>query len=399
MNKPAPIPASEFAQRRECVRGDAAAAGLDGLLVWSIGGSRLDGFGDVFYLTNHYSTESRTQDVPTMMSGFGHAAVVLPADGEACLLVEKPDWRHDLVAIDDVRSDDDLYQLVIDVLGERGLTEGRVGIAREDFLPLTLYRAIRAAYPKLELVPANRMVELRRMVKSPGEMALMRHASAVSVEIMTAMLEQADVGRTDGDLAIAGFTTATRHGAAPWEFAMASGPHSEHMWWGRMPQFDPYRPYEAGDFVHPDVYGCVDGYFYDFVRSKVVGGDPSETQRGMMEAAIAIVHKVCGELQTGRRACDVYATGMQWAEEQGLLSRAETGFAIDPLPFFAHGIGLGWEGPWIAAHDDIELKEGMSVAVEIVVSGHGMGAAFEETVLLTDTGPEIMTAACPARWW
>lgn len=399
MTKPPPILPAEFAQRRELVRQDASEAGLDGLLVWSTGGSRLDAFGDVFYLTNHYSPESRTQDVPGMMTGFGHAAVVLPVDGDPCLAVEKPDWRHDLVAIDDVRSDADLYRLVIEVVRDRGLEQGTVGIAREDFLPLTLFRALREEFPKLDLVPANRMVERRRMVKSPAEMAHMRHASAVSTEIMSAMLELATPGRNDGDLAIEGFKTATRHGAAPWEFAMASGPQSEHMWWGRMPQFDPRRPYEAGDIVHPDVYGCVDGYFYDFVRSAVVGGEPTDVQRAMLEAAIAVVHHVCGELQTGRRACDVYETCQAWVEDQGLTDRGERGFAIDPLPFFAHGIGLGWEGPWIAAHDETTLVEGMSVAVEIVVSGHGMGAAFEETVLLLDSGPEIMTAACPARRW
>lgn len=397
--KPPPITTAEFAQRREQVRRDAAEAGLDGLLVWSIGGSRLDGFGDVFYLTNHYSPESRTQDVPTMMTGFGHAAVVLPVDGAPCLAVEKPDWRDDLVAIDDVRADADLYRLVGDVLEEKGLTEGRVGIAREDFLPLTLYRALRARFPRLDLVPANRMVELRRMVKSSAEMAHMRHASAVSTEIMGSMLEQAEVGRTDGDLAIAGFRTATLRGAAPWEFAMASGPQSEHMWWGRMPQFDPHRPYEAGDIVHPDVYGCVDGYFYDFVRSLVVGGSPTAQQEAMLEAAIAVVHRVCGELQTGQRACDVHASCSAWVEQHGWTRPQELGFEIEPLPFYAHGIGLGWEGPWIAAHDETILEEGMTVAVEVVMRGHGIGTAFEETVLMTDAGPEIMTAACPVRWW
>ncbi len=397
MIKPAAIPRSEFSERTRQAADDARDAGLDALVVWGIGGSRLDGFADVFYLTNHYSTESRTVDVPTMMTGFGHAAVIVPTDGEPCLLVEKPDWRDDLVAIDDVRSDADLYRLVEEVLSEKGLAEGRIGIAREDFFPLTLFRQLVEAYPRIELVPANRMIEKRRMVKSPGEMELMRHASAVSTKIMSSMLEHATVGSTDGDLAIAGFETATKLGAAPWEFAMASGPHSEHMWWSRLPQFDTRRPYEPGDIVHPDTYGVVDGYFYDFVRSTVVGGKPTGTQIQMLEAAIGTVHKISGELITGRRACDVHADCTKWVEDQDWPRVG--GFAVEPLPFFAHGIGLGFDGPWIAAHDDTVLAEGMTVAVEVVVTGHGMGTAFEETVLMLDSGPEIMTAACPARWW
>lgn len=397
MTSPVPIAREEFEQRRKQAVLDTAEAGLDGLLVWSVGGSRLECFADVFYLTNHYSAESRTHDVPEMeLTGFGHAAVILPVDGEPTLAVEKPDWRDDLVTIDDVRSDADLYRLVVALLREKGLTEGRVGIAREDFLPLRLFRILTETFPRMELVPADRIIELRRMVKSPAEIEHMRHASAVSTEIMTAMLSQAEVGKTDGDLAIAAYERATQLGAAPWEFAMASGPQSEHVWWGRMPQFDPRRPYEAGDIVHPDVYGCVDGYFYDFVRSLVVGGNPTDTQRAMLEAAVGVVHHVCDELVTGRVASEVHEDGRRWVESQDWPSQ---GFEVVPLPFWAHGIGLGWEGPWIAASDNTVLAEGMTVAVEVMVTGHGMGAGFEETVLMTDAGPEIMTAACPIEWW
>jgi hypothetical protein len=38
--------------------------------------------------------------------------------------------------------------------------------------------------------------------------------------------------------------------------------------------------------------------------------------------------------------------------------------------------------------------------VETYVSGpDGTTAIYEETVLVTDGEPEIMTAACPSRWW
>jgi Xaa-Pro aminopeptidase len=128
--------------------------------------------------------------------------------------------------------------------------------------------------------PADEILERMRVVKSPAEIEMMRHASAVSVEVMNAMLEAVAVGRTDGDLAAIGFRVATARGGTPWDFGMASGPHSKHMWWSRLPAFDTARPYAAGDLVHPDVYGCVNGYFYDFVRSTVVGGEPTAEQRG-----------------------------------------------------------------------------------------------------------------------
>ena len=386
------IPREEYAARRELAVNGARNAGLDGLLVWSTGGSRLDSFGDVFYLTNHYATESKTYNLRPHWTGFGHAAVVLPVDGEPVLLVHKPDWRDDLVVIDDVRVCSDLYDGVARCLREKGLHRGRLGLVREEWLPLPLHRELVAAHRGLELVVADEILEEMRVVKSPAEIAMMRHASAVSVEVMNAMLEAVAEGRTDGDLAAIGFRVATERGGAPWDFGMASGPQSEHMWWGRLPAFDPHRRYQAGDLVHPDVYGCVNGYFYDFVRSTVVGGDPTAQQRELMEGSLALAQHVTTKMRSGVRCCDVHQAGVDFAVENGMGSRTT-------LPFFGHGIGLGWEGPWLTFDRTNPLEPGMTVAVEICLTADGIGAAYEDAVLVTDGEPEVMTAACKARWW
>jgi Xaa-Pro aminopeptidase len=220
--RPDPIPADEFADRRTRAATTAAALGLDAILVWSAGGSTLDAFGDVFYLTNHYPVEPKSWDRRPFWTGFGRAAVVLPADGDGTLLVGPPDWRPDLVKINDVRSGRDLYALVIRYLREKGLSSGRLGIVRQETFPLPLFHEIRAELPGLELVGADDLIENLRVVKSTAEIAWMRHASRVAVEMMNSMLGAAEVGRTDADLAAIGFEVAARHGATPWEFAMSS---------------------------------------------------------------------------------------------------------------------------------------------------------------------------------
>ena len=48
------IPREEYPQRRAAVRLAAQEAGLDGIVAWSMGGSTLDRYSSVFYLTNHY---------------------------------------------------------------------------------------------------------------------------------------------------------------------------------------------------------------------------------------------------------------------------------------------------------------------------------------------------------
>jgi Xaa-Pro aminopeptidase len=315
--RPAPIAAVEFTARRARAATLCGEHGLDGLLVWGMGGSTLDGFADVFYLSNHYSVEPKTPDVAGAWTGFGRAAVVLPASGPATLLTGPPNWRADLVAIDRVASDRDLYGLVAATLSASGLGQGRIGMVRDDVIPMALVRRLERELPGATLVPAGELLAGMRMVKSPAEVALMRHASRVGAAVIGEMLDLADVGATDGDLAAAGFAAATRYGATPYDFAMASGPQSANAYWSRLPTFDPFRRYEPGDIVHPDVFGCVDGYFYDLQRSTVAGAPPTAAQELVLDGAVDLVHHVCAALRAGRRARDVFAAGMEWRRENG----------------------------------------------------------------------------------
>jgi Xaa-Pro aminopeptidase len=243
------------------------------------------------------------------------------------------------------------------------------------------------------------------MVKSPAEIEMLRTASAVSCEIMSAMLAAAAEGRTDGDVVGAGAEVACRLGAQPYDFAMASGPEDGHLWWSRLPSWNWWRPYAAGDIVHPDIYGAVGGYFYDFVRSVVVGGEPSPPQLEILEGAIACIHAACDAARPGNRALDVYRACRSELADRGLdneppPAELESALSDDLLESCGHGIGVGWDLPTLTPVDDTVLVPGMTLAIEQHVSRPGAGTVrYEETVLVTDSEPEIMTAACPARWW
>src|SRR5262249_57041686 len=138
---------------------------------------------------------------------------VLPVEGPAILVVNQPDWRQDLVDCEDVRVRRMLYDGVADALAECGLAGARLGLTDEERLPVAAQRAIAAALPGLRLERADDLLMEMRVVKSPAEIEMMRHASAVSVEIMNAMLGTVSEGRTDGDVVAAGFEVACRHGA------------------------------------------------------------------------------------------------------------------------------------------------------------------------------------------
>jgi Xaa-Pro aminopeptidase len=399
------IPSGEYAARRSAARERAAAAGFDGLLVWSMGGSTLDRYQSVFYLTNHSDPGNVFFDTKGLFQGFGMAALVLPVDGPEILVVNQPDWRDDLVRCDDVRVHRFLYDGVAAALQEVGLAGGRIGLTDEERMPVTAFRTVQAAVPDAELVHADDLLMEMRLVKSPAEIEMMRYASLVSTEIMGAMLGAVEVGRTDGDVAAAGYDVACRRGAQPYDFALASGPEDGHLWWSRLPSWNWQRPYEAGDIVHPDIYGAVDGYYYDFVRSKVVGGQPSDAQLELLEAAIGCIHAGCTAAVVGARGKDGYAAVRGHLVEVGLdhEASAEPGvvsLSTDVLESAGHGIGLGWERPVLTPYEDLQLEAGMTIAIEQHVARTGVGTVrYEETVLVTDQGPEIMTSASPSRWW
>lgn len=403
MSRPA-IPRAEYGQRRDTIRDDAREAGLAGILAWSAGGGTLDRYANVFYLSNHYWPYTLLTDNPPGWRGWGQSTLVLPVDGAAILVVDQPDWRTDLVDIDEVIFDRDHYAGVVEALRRSGLAGKRVGLVDEERMPLTGFKAVSGDLPTTLFERADELLMARRMVKSPAEQDMLRYASVVGGEMMDAMMNLAVAGKTDADLVSAGYGVAIRRGASPCDFAMASGPEDGHVWWQRLPSWNWQRPYQQGDFVHPDIYGVVDGYYYDFVRATVVGGEPTTAQREILEVAIGCVHAACAAAVLGNQACDVYAAGRAYLREHGLdhvdVQDGEVDLSTDVLEGFGHGLGLQMEAPWLTPEDRTPLVQGMALAVEQHVSRRGVGTVrYEETLIVTDGKPEIMTRGCKPRWW
>jgi Xaa-Pro aminopeptidase len=399
------IPREEYARRRDELRQDAREAGLDGLLAWSTGGGTLDRYANVFYLTNHYWPYTMLTDNPPAWRGWGQSFLVLPVEGEAILVVEQPDWRDDLVDADQVVFSRDVYGGVVEAMKRTGLDGGRIGLTDEERMPLTAYKGIvdglggGTAFER-----ADELIMSRRMIKSPAELDMLRHASAVSGLMMDAMMAQAVEGRTDGDAVGAALEVAMQHGAVPCDFAMASGPEDGHVWWQRLPSWNWERPYERGDFVHPDIYGVVDGYYYDFVRATVVGGEPTPEQLELLEGGIGCVHAAVAAAVPGAECRDVYRAGRDYLRERG-LDHVDPGDGVvdlstDVLEGFGHGLGLQMEAPWLTPGDATVLRPGMALAIEQHVGRRGVGTIrYEETMIVAEGAPEVMTAGCNPRPW
>lgn len=394
------IPPGEYEERRLRAAAEARARGYRGIIVWSRGGATYDNFGDVLYLTNHYGPFPWINDKQPMWSGRGQSAVVITADGEAELCVDIPDWRDDLVRIDGVHSDRHLYRGVAEVATRLGLDEGDVGMVGLEAMPASAYRYLEAELPQATLHDDDDLVMRLRMQKSDAEMEMLRYSSRIGAEITTVMMERAELGSSDGDCAAA----ALAYGAmvpntVNWDLPFASGPCSGHFQWPRLPQRDTERPYEAGDLVHPDNYGYVNGYIYDIVRTRVAGDRPAEWQKEIIEGAAGCIREVISHMKPGVTAGELFDAGKTYLIQNDFTD--EVAFSAS-FPCFGHQDGHAFDDPWLARgtpDEDVAVTENTVWSIETQVGRNGHAAGFEDMVLVdADGSVEILTEDLPIRW-
>jgi Xaa-Pro aminopeptidase len=400
-----PIPAAEYSQRRERLRALARERGLDGVLVVSRGANGADWGADVVYLTNHYSAFPQIPDRAGQWSGRGHSGLVMPAEEDGTLVVEIPDWREDLVHAGEVRVSLDLWAGLAATLRDRGLAAGHIGlIGRESLLHIAVER-IRDELPELRLSWADDLIEGLRRIKSASEIALIRESTRVGSEMVEAFVTAAAPGATEADCVLAALVRGLPQGAFPLDIPVASGTHVDHFLWARMPSWDAQRPLTAGDMIHPDMYGTVNGYYYDLVRTTVAGRTATAAQREVLEASVAVVEHIIDGMRPGVSCGELFERGSSWLTEHGFAAPgAETSDGVALLgqsyPSFGHSLGLAWENPSLVSGEAAVLEPNMIMAVEAEVGRPGAGTgAFEHNMLVTETGVEILTAHVQNVWW
>jgi Xaa-Pro dipeptidase len=400
-----PIAPAEYAERRSRLREAAAARDLDGVLVVSRGANGADWGADIVYLANHYSAFPQIPDRPGMWSGRGFSGLVMPSDENGTLVVEIPDWREDLVAIDDVRVELDLWAGLAQTLSDRGLASGRVGLIGRESIPYVAIDRITAELPGIEFVWADELIEEMRRIKSPAEIELMRESTRVGCDMVGAFVSAAVPGATEADCVLAALNAGIPQGAFPLDIPVASGPNVDHFLWERMPSWDTERKLVEGDMIHPDMYGTVNGYFYDMVRTTVVGGNATEAQREVLEASVAVVEHVIEGMGPGVACGDLFDRGAAWLEEHDFDvpgAHESEGVALlgQAYPSFGHSLGLAWENPSLVPGESDVLEPGMVMAVEAEVGRPGSGTgAFEHNLLITGDGVEIFTEHVRNVWW
>jgi Xaa-Pro aminopeptidase len=387
-----PIPCEEFAARRARALKAADQAGLAGLLVCARGGGALDRYGDIAYLANFYTPFPYIPDLPGRWTARAHTFLALPVQRDPRLVIDVPDDGHIALPASQIVYTDFVLESTITALRETGLEAGRIGFVGADVMPADVYIRLREAYPRLEFVDARDILARLRRVKSPAEITRLRAASLLGSRMIDAMMDAAVDGATHADVVAAGMQVLIPARGMLYSCFMASGLGGGAPVLNKtnFPTWSSTAPLKNGQWFRIGISGVLDGYFFDLSRSKAIGAVGVE-DIGLFEAAIEIVETGIAHIRPGATAGDV--------AEAGLGRQVAMGFPVKGVfSGLGHGIGLGWDGPWLVPNDTTVLEPGMVMSVERTITRDGYLGDFEETVLVTGQGTERLTNARTRNW-
>ncbi len=262
----------------------------------------------------------------------------------------------------------------------------RLGLRRIGYEPARMtcdaFELLKSKLPmRASLEPAAGWIEQLRMVKSAEELARIRRSVETNSRAFEQTARRVRAGMKESDLAAELEYRMRRLGAEKPSFdtIVAGGARSA------LPHAQPTAArLAAGQLVVVDMGALQDGYCSDMTRMLFLGnpdGKVKRTYRAVLEAQLA--------------AIDAVRAGVPTAKVDRAARQVLKGYGLDRTFVHSTGHGLGLEihePPRIGRRDKNRLAAGMAITIEpgVYLEGFG-GIRIEDTVVVTDTGCEILT--------
>jgi Xaa-Pro aminopeptidase len=232
------------------------------------------------------------------------------------------------------------------------------------------------------LEPLDGIIEGLRGTKDEEEIVRMRAALGCAKAGFEAIRTMVTAGSSERRIAAElnyRMTLAGADGPA-FDTIVSSGPNSALP---HAPLTD--RPLSEGDLVVVDFGAKRDGYLSDTTRTFLLPGADARA-REAFEVVSGALEEVLGSLKPGVKASDVDALANEHI--------AMAGFAEHLSHSLGHGVGLEiHEKPTLSAISADVLEPGMVFTIEPGAYIEGLGGVrIEELVLMTERGPEVLSA-------
>lgn len=226
-------------------------------------------------------------------------------------------------------------------------------------------------------------VEEARMIKTPGEIELLRHASAVTDDVFIRAFPQLRPGMNELEFGAVFSDLFLESGAG----RIAGDPMVSFGPGTAEPHHDPgaYR-IAHGDTAWVDIGKRIGGYHSDMTRCVFLGAC-SDEQRRVYETVLEANLAGIAAVKPGALLSDVHAAACR------VIDRAGYGAYFPHRT--SHGIGIDChEAPFDVVGERLTLEEGMCFSVEPGVYLPGrFGVRIEDLVVVTAQGCSLLTHA------
>jgi len=248
---------------------------------------------------------------------------------------------------------------------------------------------LRQKFPNVEVRDCAPFVWELRTIKSPAEIEVLRRAARIGVKAISEVMKATRPGMSEYELSALYNYVAEKEGAQDLAYYMIICSAENHPY---VHYYKHDRLLKDGDFIVMDIGPDVNYYDTDITISYPVNGKFTARQKEIYEAAKA-VHDA---------NVSVYRPGLTTEEVKNEVDEIlkKQGFDLTKDYFkrmrggFGHYVGL-------AVHDvgggPLVLKPGMVFANEplMIFPEENLGVRVEDTVLITETGCEVLTAGIP----
>ncbi|MBO5837766.1 MAG: aminopeptidase P family protein [Oscillospiraceae bacterium] len=260
----------------------------------------------------------------------------------------------------------------------------RIGVASYLDTSVTIFNAIREAFPEAEIVDAGKIMVELRSIKSENELACLREGYRIADLATQAVMQEIRPGMTE--LQAVGIAQrvvyengAEYEGLPMYVFSEASTRHAISR--------SSYREFQKGDIVQLNLSAKIDGY------------------------SAAIGYPIClGKLEGRRQEIVQFCREMHtWSEKQvkagvfaadiakGFYNKfVECGYKDNYVYGPLHGTGIiEVEAPWCETSSDYFLQPNMTFQVDTYISGDTFGVRWEKGIAVKEGGYEVLSPEIP----
>jgi ectoine hydrolase len=279
--------------------------------------------------------------------------------------------------------------LLADVVAQQGLARAAIGVEMDNYwFSAAAYAALGRHLPDATFRDATGLVNWRRAVKSPQELAYMRRAARIVERMHRRIFEKIEPGLRKCDLVAEIYDAALRgtedyggdYPAIVPLLPSGSDAAAPHLTWDD-------RPMQAGEGTFFEIAGCYKRYHCPLSRT-VFLGKPTQT---FLDAEAAVLEGMAAGLEAARpgETCeDIAKAFFAVLKRYGIVKDNRTGYSI----------GLSYPPDWgertmsLRLGDRTELQENMTLHFMTGLWMDSWGFEITESIAITETG-----AACLAE--